>query len=89
MAQALFDDHPLEEYLRSTSSKLSRVHTSNTSPIHIGAGEDPEFIPGSSAALELELELLRHAQSGDSDHLEEFEWRPLFLIQMIEVSRLN
>lgn len=56
------------------------------SPIRSGAGEAPEFIPGSSAELELELDPLRHMQSDYAD-LEEYEWRPPFLIQLSEVSR--
>jgi hypothetical protein len=45
----------------------------------------PEFIPGSSAEIELELELLRDMESDDSDSLEESEWRSPFLIQLTEV----
>lgn len=52
-----------------------------------GAGEAPEFIPGSSAELELELDLWCYMESDESDYLEESEWRPRFLIQLTQVSR--
>ncbi|KAF9465535.1 hypothetical protein BDZ94DRAFT_1188976 [Collybia nuda] len=63
MAQALFDEHPLEIYLRS-------------------AGEEPQFIPGSSPELELELDPTRFTLDDGED--EELEWRPLFLIKICE-----
>lgn len=50
-----------------------------------GAGEAPEFIPGSSAELELELDLWCYMESDESDYLEESEWRPRFLIQLTQM----
>ncbi|KAG5643064.1 hypothetical protein DXG03_001621 [Asterophora parasitica] len=69
MAQALFDEHPLEQYLRN-------------------AGEARDIIPGSTADLELELDPMwgmdvDEDPHEDSEDLE--EWRPLFLIKIMEV----
>jgi hypothetical protein len=51
----------------------------------IGAGETLEFIPGSSAELELELDPLRYVELGNYDENDEMEWRPHFLIKLSEV----
>jgi hypothetical protein len=64
------------------------MDTSNTRAIRSGAGEAPEFIPGSSADFELELEPLHYIEYYDGGDLEEFEWRPLILIKLTEVGRL-
>ncbi|TFK39688.1 hypothetical protein BDQ12DRAFT_649037 [Crucibulum laeve] len=63
MAQALFAEHPLEEYLRD-------------------AGE-AEFMPGSSAELEQEIDTMRdlYLETPDDDLV---EWRPQLLIQLSE-----
>lgn len=65
MAQALFDEHPLEQYLRN-------------------AGEARDLIPGSTVDLELELDPLWGMDLAEDDRDLE-EWRPLFLINIIEV----
>ncbi|KAF5379403.1 hypothetical protein D9615_006496 [Tricholomella constricta] len=66
MAQALFDEHPLEQYLRN-------------------AGEARDMIPGSTADIELELDPLWGVDLEEDEHEEGSEWRPLFLINIMEV----
>ena len=43
-------------------------------------------MPGSSPELELELDPRPHSAFDESDQNEESDWRPLFLIQLTEVS---
>jgi hypothetical protein len=45
-------------------------------------------MPGGSPELELELNPLLHMEfdQDESDQSEELDWRPLFLIQLTEVS---
>lgn len=50
----------------------------------IDAGETRDFIPGSSAELELELDPSCYIEF-EEDEQEETEWRPLFLINIAEV----
>ncbi|KAG6840509.1 hypothetical protein C0991_006306 [Blastosporella zonata] len=67
MAQAVFDEHPLEQYLRN-------------------AGEAQDLMPGSTIELESELDPWWATELGAGEEEDEgVEWRPLFMIQAIEV----
>ncbi|KXN91118.1 hypothetical protein AN958_02894 [Leucoagaricus sp. SymC.cos] len=75
MAQAVFGEHPLEQYLRE-------------------AGEGPEVMPGSNAALTLELEPITLSSLADPDDpdsipenstsIADWQWRPQLLIYLLQ-----
>lgn len=84
MAQALFDEHPLEEYLRGVL-----VHRSNAPPdLHvdvIDAGESSITIPGISSELECELDPNHSDFHDDASDDTMLDWLPQYIIEFLEV----
>lgn len=84
MAQALFDEHPLGEYLRGL---FFPMHWSSIGNISLLAdnGEIPLLIPGTYPASEQELIDFSTGFDENSDGYRN-EWPPQFLLDFIEVS---
>ncbi|KAJ7797498.1 hypothetical protein B0H14DRAFT_2618871 [Mycena olivaceomarginata] len=77
MAQAVFDDHPLEQYLRGATNLLHFrpiVSPNNRT----AAGEPPEIMPGSAPEFVQDLNY-------EEPEEEELEWRPVLLVQFVEM----
>lgn len=96
MAEAIFEEHPLEQYLRGQSSQaleLPRIYREAHHSPQTDAGEVHELMPGTSLELIREIDIDRHLyqdlQEGDDSYLEgsEMEWRPPCLIVGLNVSR--
>lgn len=82
MAQAIFDEHPLGDYLRGLYFPMRYSSIIN---IYLLAeyGEMPLLIPGTYPVSEQELIALD--EHSDGDHK---EWLPGILVDFIEVSYL-
>jgi hypothetical protein len=78
MAQPLFDDHPLQQYLRGLTISYVLLQ------FYLGmrftaAGEPPEVMPGSTP------EFLQDLDEFEPDLDDEPEWRPDLLVRVLEV----
>jgi hypothetical protein len=88
MAQALFDEHPLEKYLRGEFSLLHETRFVVLILRDIEAGETSELMPGISSELELEIDTMRdfYANSAeDEEGNEDAEWCPRVVLNLVEV----
>lgn len=86
MAQAVFEDHPLAEYLRSKPMLvfLGSMLTCKD------AGEIGELMPGTSFELQTEFDPFINTFPTDEDDLEALaEWRPRLLIELLDVCTVS
>lgn len=87
MAQALFDEHPLGDYLRGSYIPSRPLERYKNHIIGTDNGETPLLIPGIYPALEQELvDLIAGHNSNSSGDYK--EWLPRVLLDFIEVSLL-
>lgn len=87
MAQAVFDEHPLEEYLRGPWNFGS---TTNTCLLLLSkdAGESPQILPGISLELEREMDPYHDLFDSAWDEEPLPNWCPQILLEFIQVSTL-
>jgi hypothetical protein len=83
MAQAVFDEHPIEQYLRGKCQATGRQP--RLVDVGLDAGETREPMPGTTTELELELDPMAFTELSLDDDEELEEWRPRFVIQLYEV----
>ncbi|KAF6753528.1 hypothetical protein DFP72DRAFT_1128882 [Ephemerocybe angulata] len=87
MAQAIFEEHPLEQYLRGPSPRFwarllepALAYHSTIVPHRIDAGEVYELMPGTTLQLVQELDVDSHLYADSQEATEDMEWRPQCLI---------
>jgi len=84
MAQAVFDQHPLGDYLRGRC--VTKQHSNDTLiRCLLEAGESQFSIPGITSDFERELDPNFNQVDQDLDVCQP-EWRPRLLIEVLQVS---